>query len=85
MNEGNDRLLEAAEDFSARQRDREVDRIRQGLTLKGDEFCRACGEPIEIKRRMALPSATRCFDCQSALEGGGRSSRSNAPLHEAER
>ncbi|WPZ06593.1 TraR/DksA C4-type zinc finger protein [Pelagerythrobacter marinus] len=72
MNEGNERLLEAASEFDERRRELAIKRIREELTLKGDEFCRACGDPIEIARRAALPSATRCVDCQAAHERGSR-------------
>jgi len=72
MNEGNERLLEAASEFDERRRELAIKRIREEPTLKGDEFCRACGDPIEIARRAALPSATRCVDCQAAHERRSR-------------
>lgn len=31
-------------------------------------FCRDCGDPIDPERLAALPSATRCYDCQLAAE-----------------
>ena len=68
MNDTNERLLEAAGELEERRRDFEVKRIRQELTLHGDEFCRACGDPIGEARRAALPSATRCVECQATLE-----------------
>ncbi len=72
MNEGSERLLEATGEFDRRQRERTIKRIREGLTLKGDAFCRDCGDPIDVARRMALPSATRCIECQTASERGRR-------------
>ncbi|WP_191085656.1 TraR/DksA family transcriptional regulator [Roseococcus microcysteis] len=34
----------------------------------GRLLCEDCEEPIPELRRQALPSATRCIRCQSALE-----------------
>lgn len=34
----------------------------------GSLECSDCGEEISAMRRQALPSATRCFDCQSRTE-----------------
>mgnify|MGYP001627471956 CR=1 FL=1 len=34
----------------------------------GRLLCEDCDEPIPVLRRQALPSATRCIHCQSALE-----------------
>ena len=31
-------------------------------------FCKDCGEPIPDDRRNAMPSAERCFDCESLNE-----------------
>ena len=66
--ESTERQIEAAEAMVARERDQAVARIREGLCLKGDEFCIGCGEPIEPARRAALPSALRCIECQRAHE-----------------
>lgn len=37
----------------------------------GCEDCIGCGDPIPAKRRRALPSATRCIDCQHLFERSG--------------
>lgn len=39
-----------------------------GLEEMGNETCSDCGEPIPEERRRALPSATRCVDCQAWTE-----------------
>jgi phage/conjugal plasmid C-4 type zinc finger TraR family protein len=65
-----ERAIERALEFEQRQRDAAVARIQTSLTGLGEEFCIACGERIEEARRIALPSARRCFDCQSAKEAG---------------
>ncbi len=33
-------------------------------------LCLACGEPIELRRLEALPTALRCIRCQSLAEAG---------------
>jgi len=35
----------------------------------GREDCVDCGQQIPEARRLAVPHATRCADCQSDLEG----------------
>lgn len=66
------REIEVAEAAIERERDRAVQRIRGDLELKGDRECRDCGDPIDVARQMALPSATRCIDCQELHERGRR-------------
>lgn len=70
-----ERQLEAAEQLESDMRDREVARIRSAMVLKGDEYCQDCGDPIDVARRMAMPSATRCIDCQQLLERSKRGVR----------
>lgn len=65
-----ERGLERAEAYERLERDGAVARIRNSLAGLGEEFCIGCGERIEEARRIALPSATRCIDCQSDLERG---------------
>lgn len=65
-----ERGLERAEAFERIEKDAAVARIRNSLAGLGEEFCIGCGERIEEARKLALPSATRCIDCQTMLEGG---------------
>lgn len=65
-----ERSIERAEEFERRQRDAAVARIQRNLAGLGEEFCIRCGERIEEARRMALPSAKRCVDCQGNIERG---------------
>lgn len=65
-----ERSIERAEEFQLRQRDAAVARIQRSLAGLGEEFCLGCGERIEEARRVALPSAKRCVDCQSMQERG---------------
>lgn len=38
-------------------------------------FCEVCGEPIDERRRRALPGVTRCCDCQKIKEQQDRHRR----------
>ena len=63
-----ERAIERAQEFELRQRDAAVARIQISLVGLGEEFCLGCGDRIEEARRIALPSAKRCVDCQTKLE-----------------
>ena len=45
---------------------------RAAITGTGSDVCVGCEKPIPVKRRKALPSATRCRDCQEAYEDHAR-------------
>ena len=55
QNFGNLRLVELA-----------LERIQNGTFAE----CVACGDAIGLKRLQAIPSATRCIECQQGLERG---------------
>lgn len=38
------------------------------LDARGNEICADCHEPIPQERRLALPSAIRCINCQAWFE-----------------
>lgn len=57
-----DREAEFTEERLAAQRE------AAALERAGSEACRDCGEPIRPERRAALPSATRCLECQEWFE-----------------
>jgi phage/conjugal plasmid C-4 type zinc finger TraR family protein len=63
-----ERSIERAEEFERLQREAAVQRIRNNLVGLGETFCLCCGDKIEEARRMALPSAKRCVDCQTSHE-----------------
>lgn len=63
-----ERAIERAQEFEQRQRDAAVARIQTSLAGLGEEFCIGCGDRIEDERRMVLPSARRCVDCQTKVE-----------------
>lgn len=66
--QASERDIEVAEAAVEHERDRQVRRIREDLELSGETHCRECGDPIDVARRLALPSAKRCVDCQQAHE-----------------
>ena len=63
-----ERSIERAEEFERRQREAAIQPIKNSLAGMGEEFCIACGDRIEEARRIALPSAKRCVDCQTKAE-----------------
>lgn len=65
-----ERGLERAEAFERLEKEGAVARIRNNLAGLGEEFCIACGDRIDEARRLALPSAKRCVDCQTIVERG---------------
>jgi RNA polymerase-binding protein DksA len=50
--------------------DRALDRIDEGTY----GLCQGCGKAISIERLEAIPSASRCAPCQSAVERGHEAS-----------
>jgi DnaK suppressor protein len=38
------------------------------LVVDGKVLCLGCGEPIPVKRLIAMPDACRCVECQRDLE-----------------
>jgi phage/conjugal plasmid C-4 type zinc finger TraR family protein len=55
--------------------DDEVTRARRELpTGESALECEDCGEPIDEKRRQALPGVRRCLACQTELEKAARPS-----------
>ncbi|MBA5777460.1 TraR/DksA C4-type zinc finger protein [Stappia sp. F7233] len=56
---------ELAELRVEQERDAAIGRIRASLDRPGATTCRRCGDPIDERRRQALPSAVTCIDCAS--------------------
>lgn len=50
----------------------EAQRRRAALDRPGADLCADCGDEIPPERRSALPSATRCVNCQAFAERIGR-------------
>lgn len=66
--------LESDRNFLLRIRDRErklISKIQEAIERIDDEsygICEACGEEIGVKRLLARPVTTLCFDCKKRQE-----------------
>ena len=65
-----ERMYEQAEQHEQAQRDDGVLNARIALSGVGCDECEDCDCPIPIARKQAIPSATRCIDCQEQHEQG---------------
>lgn len=61
-------MYELASVTEQANRDEGLYQARAALKAKGCAECVECGEDIPAARRAALPSATRCIDCQEQHE-----------------
>ncbi len=68
MSDSGNRQVELSEQFEEEERARRIDAIRADLLHDGSDQCADCGDPIDVARRMAMPSATCCVDCQADRE-----------------
>ena len=67
-----ERDYELAERRFEEERAAGVATIRATLCGSGAPICRDCGDQIPAERRMAVPNARRCADCQDDFERGRR-------------
>lgn len=65
-----ERFYEQAEHTEQAMRDEGLSHIRAALQGAGCDECEDCDAPIAAARRTALPSATRCIECQEHHERG---------------
>jgi phage/conjugal plasmid C-4 type zinc finger TraR family protein len=63
-----EKYLEQADALTRHAADAAVQRAQAAAAGPGQADCEDCGEPIAAARRVAYPSAMRCFYCQSAHE-----------------
>lgn len=68
-------LFDLAEIRAEEEREAQIKRATAALKQSGSVECEDCGGAIAETRRRALPSATRCFDCQQRFEQRTRRSR----------
>ena len=61
-------IADRAADTVARHTDEGLYQAQQALAQAGCADCKDCDEPIAQARRLAVPSAQRCTDCQSLHE-----------------
>ena len=69
--------MDAADYAQERELDYQADRLEQqrraaALDVPGNKLCADCTEEIPAARRLALPSAIRCIECQAFAERVGR-------------
>lgn len=57
-----------AQRIDERYRAAAIAHVRARTQRDGFDECEDCGELIEPARRKAMPSATRCVDCQEDFE-----------------
>jgi phage/conjugal plasmid C-4 type zinc finger TraR family protein len=60
--------LDRAEELAAEERQSGIRAASRALSGTGSIECIGCGNPIGAKRRAAIPSATRCHECQTDYE-----------------
>lgn len=67
--------IDAAQERDQRLRDQAIAAARGSAGGEGSEDCEDCGAPIDLRRRMAVPSTTRCLSCQEIAERARRRQR----------
>jgi phage/conjugal plasmid C-4 type zinc finger TraR family protein len=60
--------LDEASAKTEREREAGIARVRAQTAGLGGAFCVECDREIPPLRRKAMPSATRCIDCQEQRE-----------------
>lgn len=61
-------LFETAEILAEQERQAGIDAARRSLKTMGSLECEDCPQLISRERRLAMPSAVRCVDCQARFE-----------------
>jgi DnaK suppressor protein len=67
----NDESIAAVDDAQAAQANVELTQVMAARRRLADEDygrCLECGEPIDLRRLLAVPWAPYCLDCQAELE-----------------
>jgi DnaK suppressor protein len=59
----------------AERRFQEVEKALRRIDEGTYRLCEGCGQPIDVERLAALPSASRCVSCQQKREAQWRSRR----------
>lgn len=67
--------LDRAQEREQQDRGLALEALRRKLDSEhaggGSHECQGCGEEIDPRRRVAVPSATRCTECQERWEKYG--------------
>lgn len=75
MHAGN-REVEHAEAMVELEREQAIARARSAIATAPADDCVDCAEPIEPRRRAAMPLARRCLRCQQIREAATRRGKS---------
>lgn len=62
------RQFDAASELEMAERETAIEKARMRMAGAGAAICRDCSEPIPRERRLAVPSAVRCIDCETLRE-----------------
>ncbi|PVE56314.1 TraR/DksA C4-type zinc finger protein [Rhizobium rhizogenes] len=68
MNFGGNAAFDQAEQRAEQEREAKIAEASRALLGPGSIQCEDCPNDIPQQRRQALPSATRCIDCQTRHE-----------------
>ncbi|MFT0861737.1 TraR/DksA C4-type zinc finger protein [Ancylobacter sp. G4_0304] len=60
--------FDQAQRLEERQREDALAALALSMGGDGRKTCLACGEEIALERRMAVPNAVRCVECQQRVE-----------------
>lgn len=63
-----EKYLEQASKLEQSQREAALNKAHAAMAQPGQADCDYCGDPIPAPRRLAMPSATRCWSCQVNFE-----------------
>lgn len=63
-----DEALLGATQEALKRRKRGLERLLERLGEDGFDTCEECGEPIGVKRMLAVPETRLCFGCKSLRE-----------------
>lgn len=61
-------ITDLATEQENKERERELEKIKQTTQQPGRAFCHDCDEAISAQRRKLIPWATRCAPCQQKYE-----------------
>lgn len=61
-------IFDQAQEFEELGRAADIFLVQKSIAHDGTDDCVNCGCAIENSRKKAMPSATRCVDCQTRYE-----------------
>lgn len=61
-------IFDHAQEVEQASRDADIFLVQKSMAHDGTNECVDCGCDIWLERKKAMPSATRCIDCQTDFE-----------------